>query len=362
MKIANNKKKSYLILVSLILLVTLGLFILYSASYTRESLARRGYTLLQLKWIIIGIALIGFVFLINYKRLLELSYILYAINIILLLFVIFIAQAKSGVHRWLTILGINFQPSELMKLVIILTLARFLSSYKHKEDAIKCVVISFFLILLPIFLIVNQPDLGTALIFIPLLFVMLYVWGIRLKHILLTIIAGIALTPCLWHFLKDYQKERLLVFINPNIDPLGAGYTIIQSKIAIGSGGIFGKGWLQGTQSQLNFLPEHHTDFIFSCVGEEWGLVGALIIIMLYFIIIWEGLNIAQNSTSMEKKLIAVGISTLFALHVIINICMSIGLMPVVGLPLPFISYGGSAMIVFLILIGILLNIRYDDG
>ena len=153
-----------------------------------------------------------------------------------------------------------------------------------------------------------------------------------------------------------------MVFIDPGIDPLGAGYTIIQSKIAIGSGGLFGKGWLSGTQNQLNFLPEHHTDFIFSCIGEEWGFIGAATAILLFFIIIWEGLSIAQRSESMEKKLLAVGISTLFMLHVVINICMCIGLMPVVGLPLPFISYGGSHIIVFLLLTGILLNLKFDNS
>jgi rod shape determining protein RodA len=246
-----------------------------------------------------------------------------------------------------------------MKLVIILTLTRYLSSYKYEEKGLKSVAVIFALVFLPLFLIIQQPDLGTALIFIPLLFVTLYVWSGRLKHIVVTLLAGAALSPFLWYFLKDYQKERLLVFLNPNIDPLGAGYTIIQSKIAIGSGGILGKGWLHGSQTQLNFLPEHHTDFIFSSIAEETGLIGALVVIVLYFLIIWEGFNIAQDSSIMEKKLIASGITTLLALHVIINICMTLGLMPVVGLPLPFISYGGSHTVMFLIMVAILLNLKY---
>lgn len=356
-EIKNNNR---FMLISLSLLLILGLFALYSASYN-EGLAVKNYTLLQIKWIIVGILLMGAIFILNYKRLLELSYFLYVINILLLLAAIFIFQSRAGTHRWLSFLGINFQPSELMKLVIILTLARFLSSYKYEEAGLKCIIISFLIVLLPVFLIIKQPDLGTAIIFVPVLFAMLYVWGMRLRYVFFMIIAGVMASPVLWYILKDYQKQRILVFINPNIDPLGAGYTIIQSKIAIGSGAILGKGWLQGTQNQLNFLPEHHTDFIFSCIGEEWGLIGALVIISLYLIIIWSGLNIAENTKSMEKRLIAVGISVLFMLHIVINICMSIGLMPVVGLPLPFISYGGSHIIVFLVLFGILLNIKSDN-
>ena len=358
-----NKDKNFLIPICLILLLVIGLFALYSASYSKSLLDKTiNYAFIQLRWIVVGLVSIGIVFLINYKRLLEISYIVYVINIILLVLVILIHRQEAGAHRWLSFLGINFQPSEFMKLVIILTLARYLSSHKYEESNLKTILISFGIVFLPLFLIIKQPDLGTALIFIPVLFVMIYIWGCRLRYIITTLLMGVILSPLLWCFLKDYQKERLLVFINPNIDPLGAGYTIIQSKIAIGSGGILGKGFLQGTQNQLNFLPEHHTDFIFSCIGEEWGLIGALIIIVLYFIVIWEGFNIAQESSLMERKLLAAGISTLIMLHVIINICMSIGLMPVVGLPLPFISYGGSHIVVFMIMIGILLNIKYKKG
>ena len=360
--ILSERKRSYLLPSALILLLILGCAALYSASYSGEPGAKISYVALQLRWIAIGACLAGLVFIINYKRLLELSYLFYAANLILLLIVMFIAQPKLGAARWVSFFGVNCQPSELMKLVIILTLARFLSSYKYKEAGAGCVAVCLILVFFPVILILKQPDLGTSLIFIPILFAMLYIWGIRLRYIVLTFISGAAAAPLLWTLLKDYQKQRLLVFINPDIDPLGAGYTIIQSKIAIGSGGFWGKGLLRGSQGQLNFLPEHHTDFIFSCIGEEWGFIGAVIVILLFFIIIWEGLNIAQRSENMEKKLLAVGISTLFVLHVVINICMCIGLMPVVGLPLPFISYGGSHIIVFLILAGILLNLKFDDS
>jgi rod shape determining protein RodA len=279
----------------------------------------------------------------------------------LLIYVVLVAKPRLGAGRWVSFVGINIQPSELMKLIFILTLARFLSAYKYEENGFRCTILALLLTGVPMLLIMVQPDLGTALVFIPVAISMLYVWGFRLRYIILMFFGAAAASPFFWSFLKDYQKSRLLVFINPNADPLGSGYTIIQSKIAIGSGGFFGKGWLSGTQSQLNFLPEHHTDFIFSGIGEEWGFLGAMVIICLFYFLIMQGLDIASNSSSMSKKLLATGICVLIAMQVIINICMCIGLMPVVGLPLPYISYGGSAMIVFSILMGILFSLKFDS-
>jgi rod shape determining protein RodA len=357
MSVKKDKKSIIFISICLAFLLILGILALYSATYGQGG----KYVVKQLTWNIVGLVCIGIVLLINYKRLLEASYIAYLAGIALLILVMFMGETAGGAHRWVTILGINFQPSEFMKLILILTLVRYLSSYRYEETGTKTIAGAFALTFIPVFLIIKQPDLGTALIFIPVLFVMVYVWSGRLKHIILTLLAGFAISPFLWMFLKGYQRERLLVFLNPNIDPLGAGYTIIQSKIAVGSGGIFGKGWLEGTQSQLDFLPETHTDFIFSSIGEEWGLVGALVIIFLFLVIIWQGFIIAAGSKVLERRLLACGISTLLALHVIINIGMSIGLMPIVGLPLPFISYGGSHTVMFLIMIGILINIKLQE-
>jgi rod shape determining protein RodA len=181
--------------------------------------------------------------------------------------------------------------------------------------------------------------------------------GEGIKYLIVLVLTGLAAMPFLWHFLRDYHKQRLLVFLNPNVDPLGAGYTIIQSKIAVGSGGLIGKGWLAGTQNQLNFLPERHTDFIFSVVGEEWGLFGALVLILSFFLIMRRSLDIASSTNDMHGKLIAVGIVTLLTLQVVINIAMTIGFMPVVGIPLPFVSYGGSSMLTSFIAIALLLNV-----
>ena len=203
----------------------------------------------------------------------------------------------------------------------------------------------------------KEPDLGTALMLVPILLVLIYTWGAPLKYLLFMIFSGLFLCPLGWFFLKDYQKERLMVFIDPGLDPLGAGYTIIQSKIAIGSGGFFGKGWLSGTQNQLNFLAERHTDFIFSVVGEEWGFFGSMVLVGLYFLLIQRGFFIAEKAKDPCGRLLAVGLTTMIAIQVIVNLCMTMGFMPVVGLPLPLVSYGGSSFLVTMMALGLLESI-----
>ncbi len=356
----NFKNKNISLPLTYFLIVIVGFLALYSASFSKGKIDNAAYISHQLVWIILSLVAIMAILIIGYRRLLDFSYVLYALGIFLLIYVILVAQPRLGAVRWVSFGGINIQPSELMKLIFILTLARFLSSYKYNENGIKCTFVALALTGLPVLLIMMQPDLGTALVFIPVALSMLYVWGFRLRYIVLMFFSAIAVSPLFWSLLKDYQKSRFMVFINPNADPLGSGYTIIQSKIAIGSGGFLGKGWLSGTQSQLNFLPEHHTDFIFSGIGEEWGFLGAMLIIALFYFLIIQGLDIAMHASSMSKKLLATGICVLIAMQVIINICMCIGLMPVVGLPLPYISYGGSAMIIFSVLMGILFNIKFE--
>ena len=221
--------------------------------------------------------------MIDYQKLIDISPFLYVLNLILLILVLFLGSRRLGAQRWLVFGGIGFQPSEFIKITFILALASYLG---HRKDSLggAGAISSPVILMLPAFiLIAAQPDLGTALILVPILFSMVFIAGMNIKAILLFLSAGILSMPLFWHLLKDYQKKRLLVFINPNLEPLGAGYTIIQSKIAIGSGHFLGKGWLSGTQNQLNFLPERHTDFIFSVVGEEWGFLGGVILILLYF-------------------------------------------------------------------------------
>jgi rod shape determining protein RodA len=221
----------------------------------------------------------------------------------------------------------------------------------------RALILPFIFVAIPVFLIIEQPDLGSGAIVFMIFFIMLYLSNVKLRFIIVFLaLLGLAI-PVGWHFLRDYQKDRIMVFLNPNIDPLGAGYTVIQSRIAIGSGGFFGKGWLSGTQSQLKFLPESHTDFIFATFSEEWGFLGAMILIGLYFFIIQQGIKIAERTSDHYGKLLALGITLMLAMQTCVNISMNMGLAPVVGLPLPLMSYGGSSVIVTFIALGILANV-----
>ncbi|MBL7084975.1 MAG: rod shape-determining protein RodA [Candidatus Omnitrophica bacterium] len=365
------KKFDFILFLTTVLIFCLGLTFLYSAtyqhSYRHSGILSQNFLIRQLVWFIFGL-LIGIIILkVDYQKWLELAYPVYGLNLIVLLLVLTIGQTKFGAQRWIAFGNIVFQPSEFSKLVIILTLARYLSQKKTSltlnsswaggSRDIKVLATSFLLVCLPFVLIVKQPDLGTALTLIPILFAVLYIWGSPLRTLFLIFGTALLASPFLWQMLKTYQKRRILVFLNPNIDPLGAGYTIIQSKIAIGSGGFFGKGWLAGTQNQLNFLPERHTDFIFSVVGEEWGFLGAILLLILYFILIWRAFSIAQRAKNVPARLLACGIIVLLTFQIGVNISMTMGLVPVVGLPLPLISYGGSSLISTMVSIALLLNI-----
>ena len=224
------------------------------------------------------------------------------------------------------------------------------------ED-IKSLIVPCVLLAIPFGLVLLQPDLGTALLLVPIFLSIMLVAGARPRYLVGMILLGLTGLPFFWQILREYQRQRLLVFLNPNIDPLGAGYTIIQSKIAIGSGGLLGKGWTHGTQNQLNFLPERHTDFIFSVIGEEWGFLGAAALVFLYFLIIKRAFNIASLTSDLYGKSIATGVAVMLGLQVVVNIGMTVGLMPVVGVPLPLVSYGGSSLISTLVAIGLLLNV-----
>jgi rod shape determining protein RodA len=234
-----------------------------------------------------------------------------------------------------------------------------LSSAPKDKGLIKSVIVPFSLVLLLALLIFQQPDLGTACMLLLIFFIILFLSYVKLRLILSLVLGGLILTPIFWHFLKDYQKDRLLVFINPNSDPLGAGYTIIQSKIAIGSGWFFGKGWLKGTQGQLHFLPEGHTDFIFATFAEEWGFFGVAVLMCLYYLLIKECIRISLTTSDSFGRLLGLGISFSLAIQILINIAMTIGLCPVVGLPLPLMSYGGSSLIVTFISLAIIKNISW---
>ncbi|MFC1576238.1 rod shape-determining protein RodA [Candidatus Omnitrophota bacterium] len=343
-----------IIIFSVLAILLVGLATLYSASkeYHSSDIVFR-----QVLWILFGIVLSFIILRLDYQKLVNMSYLLYAIAIIFLVLVLFLGKARGGAHRWISLGGFNLQPSEFAKIAVILALSSYIA--KRKNDVDKISIFPGILgLVLPVFLLILiEPDLGTALLLLPVTFAILLVAGATLKHLFGMILLGLGTFPVFWHFLKDYQRQRLFVFINPNIDPLGSGYTIIQSKIAVGSGGILGKGWLSGTQNQLNFLPERHTDFIFSVVGEEWGFLGALLLILLYALVVYRGIKIISATPSTSGKLLATGLVTLFFLQVVINIGMTIGFLPIVGLTLPLISYGGSSLVTTLVSLALLLNI-----
>lgn len=348
--------KTLLFLVLVIFII--GLFCIYSASYNRGLELTKSFVLKQVTWLVIGLLLLIPLFLfIDYQKIIDFGYVFYVIGLILLFLVLVLGHIRLGAQRWISIGGFNFQPSEFNKIIYIILMTSYLGHTRAEISSIKGLVIPVLLTVPPFILILLQPDLGTALVLIPVFFSMLFVAGARLRHLFVLGLAGAASSPIFWHCLKEYQRRRLLVFLNPNIDPLGAGYTVIQSKIAIGSGGLFGKGWLAGTQNQLSFLPERHTDFIFSVIGEEWGFLGAAILIGLYFLILKRGLIILEKTTDIYGKLLGAGIITMLGFQIFVNVSMTMGFMPVVGLPLPLMSYGGSSLWTTLIAVALLLNV-----
>ncbi|MBU1912885.1 MAG: rod shape-determining protein RodA [Candidatus Omnitrophica bacterium] len=329
-----------------------GLLFLFSAVYSKNI----DFIIRQISWFLIGALFFIVIINVNYRKIISLGYAFYFFSIILLLLVIFFGSKRLGAQRWLELGSFNLQPSEFAKLFITLALIRYLTEHKA-EKGIKNIAAAFFIMIPPFVLILAQPDLGTALMLVPVFFTLLYIWGAKLKHLFFIIVSGLAASPLAWFLLKDYQKDRLMVFMNPDIDPLGAGYTIIQSRIAIGSGGVFGKGWLSGTQNQLNFLTERHTDFIFSVAGEEWGFAGGVILIILYYILVRRAIEIARKTDDPCGVLVACGMAAIIGIQAVVNISMTMGFMPVVGLPLPLVSYGGSSLLVTMIALGLLESI-----
>lgn len=339
-----------------LLLIGIGIAIIYSSTYQQGS--QSSYPVKQFYWACIGLAALFLGLCIDYKTFDRLAYLLYFINLGLLLLVLVSGKIVFGAQRWLSFGAFSFQPSELAKVTVIMVLARFLVDRKGQINSIWCMLGAFALGFVPIVLVILQPDLGTGIIILPVLFAIMYAAGVPRRYLWILVIAGLLFSPLLFFLLKDYQKSRLLVFLNPDADPLGAGYATNQAKIAIGSGELLGKGWLSGTQTQLRFLPENRTDFVFATVGEEFGFIGSLFLLGLYTFIIIRGVQIAQQSKNLSGAILASGISVMIALHVFVNVGMAVGIMPVVGLPLPLISYGGSCTVTTLFAIGLLMNVR----
>lgn len=336
----------------LLLLCSAGLLILYSAS------SKNMHTVhLQVFHLMLAFGLMFVVAQISPTTLQRSAPWIYAIAVTLLVTVLIMGHIGKGAQRWLNLGIMRFQPAEMLKLAIPLLLAW----YYHRQQlpiSTRNSIGAIFIILIPAALTAKQPDLGTAILLFLSGASVLFLAGLSWRFIYTTIISSALLIPFAWYFLHDYQRKRVLTFLNPERDPLGAGYHIIQSKIAIGSGGLFGKGWLQGTQSSLHFLPEHTTDFIFAVCGEEFGFIGTTILIGLYMLIVLRGLYITVNAQDTFCRLLAGSITFLFFVSFFINMGMVTGILPVVGVPLPLVSYGGSSMVTFMLSFGILMSIQ----
>jgi len=354
------------ILIIAFLIASIGILSIYSSTYQKEGEFWQLIYKRQLLWFILGLLLFLFISNFNYRRFWDMTYFLYAFALFLLFLVFILGIVRLGAQRWLKFLWFNIQPSEIAKLVMVIFLARYFSTKSvdnvslqvNRLGILRALVLPFLCVAIPMGLIIEQPDLGSGAMLLLVFITMLYLAGVRFRYILIFLLMILLCLPVLWHFLRDYQRDRLLVFLNPNIDPLGAGYTVIQSKIAIGSGGFLGKGWLSGTQSQLRFLPESHTDFIFATFAEEWGFLGSCALLFLYYLLIRQGIAVARRSADNFGRLLAFGISLMLGIQVFVNIAMNLGLAPVVGLPLPLMSYGGSSLFVTFISLGILVNIN----
>lgn len=381
-----------------VLIAMAGLVSIYSTTLQQEGLVERNYFVRQIAWFLIGIVLIFSMAFIPKKLVFNLAYILYGVGILALLGT-FLVEDTNGTHRWFKIGGFNFQPSEYMKIVVVITLAKYFSDHHRQIQQFKQLIPPLIMVLLPTAIVILQPDLGTALVYIATLILVLFWSGIRPLYFFLLLapvismlaafnifsffvwmailvlvlyigqsklwFAGInfflnvflgGLTNVLWGMLKPYQQQRISSLFNLDADPLGAGYQLIQSMTAFGSGGMFGKGLGQGTQTHLKFLPEQHTDFIMTVLGEELGFVAIMLVLALFLFFILRLISIAYSARTRYTSLILFGTASVFLFHIFVNLAMIVGLMPVTGIPLPFMSYGGSFMSTCFLLLGVSQN------
>ena len=339
-------------------LAALGVLIIYSTSGMHASLARRSLYLKQATWAVMGFVAIIPLYIFSYRATWRLAYVIYGALLAALVLVAFIGRSGMGAQRWLSIGSFAFQPSEFMKLSLIILLARYFEDRREQLDAPRIFIPPILLTLLPAALVLRQPDLGTAIMLVLISASILVMMGLKIRYFVLLGAVGAAITPVLWHYLHDYQKNRILVFLYPDMDSMGVGYHVAQSKIAVGSGGLIGKGWMAATQSQLNFLPANHTDFVFAGLAEQGGFIGSLSLLLIYAYLLSKGLRLARDAHDLFAMVTSFGIVSMVAWQVVINIGMVTGIMPVVGIPLPLLSYGGSSMLMNLLAVGLLLNIH----
>jgi len=340
------------LLAGLLLLCGFGLVVLYSASGENlDQLQRQALRILLAFAVMLAVAQL------NPATLRRWSPWLYLVGLLMLIAVLLFGEIGKGAQRWLDLGIVRFQPSELVKLAVPMMIAWYLAE-KRLPPSWQRLLAAALMIVIPVLLIAKQPDLGTALLVASAGVFVLFLAGISWRLIGGLAVAAACAAPVIWYLMRDYQRQRVLTFLDPEKDPLGAGYHIIQSKIAIGSGGLYGKGWLNGTQSQLDFLPERHTDFIFAVLSEEFGLIGVLILLAMYLFIIGRGLYIATRAQDTFTRLLAGSMTLVFFVYLFVNTGMVAGLMPVVGVPLPLVSYGGTSLVTLMAGFGILMSIH----
>ncbi|MGQ9532815.1 MAG: rod shape-determining protein RodA [Desulfotomaculales bacterium] len=356
------------LLVTALLIVLFGLVAISSATHATAAQGEDpfGFVKKQVFWIILGLVVLWAVQSFDYRDLSRYAVWLYGFNLLMLAGVLLVGSTRLGAQRWFALGPFMLQPSEFSKVIVIVTLATLLAKREGQLGRLRDLLLPMAFTAVPVLLILKQPDLGTALVLTAILLGMLYMAGARPSHLAGLVLTGLVVIGGMlgahvrygtWIPLKEYQVTRLLIFLDPWQDWQGAGYHVIQSQIAIGSGGPWGRGLYNGSQNQLNFLPEQHTDFIFSVVGEELGFVGALVLLILYFILLYRGIRIAAQARDTMGVLIATGIVFMLAFHILVNVGMTIGIMPVTGVPLPLFSYGGSAMLTNMAALGLLLNV-----
>ena len=349
------KAVDYFLIIIVAIIGSMSVFSIYSTEsgnfsfYTKNHLTR--FLVFFFMFLVLSFVRVSF----WYRQ----AYIFYILGILLLLLVIFFGISASGSKRWINFFIMNLQPSELMKIAIIVCFARYYHRIQSSDiQSYKYLLQPIILLLIPCYLVITQPDLGTAILIAGSGLAIIWLAGLNLKYFIYSGLILLVSLPFVISILKPYQKSRILTFFNPDRDPLGAGYQIIQSKIAIGSGGFLGKGFLQGTQSYLEFLPEKHTDFIFTLFSEEFGFVGSMVLILLYALLIYRIIRIGFSSRSFFAKLYCFGFASALFLYIFVNIAMVVGLLPIVGAPLPIMSYGGSSMLSIMLGLGIVMSCK----
>jgi rod shape determining protein RodA len=347
----------WVLLMFVLLICALGVVEIYSTTYGTKF---AGAHVRQIYWILAGLALMFIVSLFNYQILLENSLWFYGAAVLALLAVTFFGKKYLGARRWILLPGgQHFQPSEWVKLALIVALARYFSEENERGASLSDVAKAGAIAAVPMLLVLKQPDLGTALTYVPVAVMALFLGGIKFRHAAVILLVAGVLAPAVWHWgLKPYQKDRLTSFLHPDADSQKSGYQLEQSKIAVGSGGIWGKGVLKGSQTQGLFLPEPHTDFIFAAWSEEHGFVGALALLLLYLLVLMRLIHNAQTASDRAGGFVVMGVVAILLFHVLVNAGMVVGFMPVTGIPLPLMSYGGSSLLFMFLALGIVMNIR----